>query len=44
MFMVYEGKHELTVRRDNDASFQTNQDDFKPQSLFVFCLNGSVVC
>jgi hypothetical protein len=26
-----------------DSSFQTNMDDSKSQSCFVFCLNGGVV-
>ena len=43
MFLVYEGEDELTVRGYSDASFQTNKDDYRSQSGFVFCLNGGVV-
>ncbi|WJX67633.1 hypothetical protein P8452_52083 [Trifolium repens] len=39
-FLVYGGEEELAVVGYTDASFQTDKDDFKSQSGFVFCLNG----
>ena len=43
MFLVYGGEEELVVRGYTDASFQTDQDDFRSQSGFVFTLNGGAV-
>ena len=43
MFLVYGGDEELKVRGFTDASFQTDRDDFRSQSGFVFCLNGGAV-
>ncbi|XP_031270036.1 secreted RxLR effector protein 161-like [Pistacia vera] len=43
MFLVYGGEDELTVRGYSDASFQTDKDDYRSQSGFVFCLNGGAV-
>lgn len=43
MFLVYGGVEELVVNGYTDASFQTDKDDFKSQSGYVFCLNGGVV-
>jgi hypothetical protein len=40
---VFGGGEELIVKGYNDASFQTDADDSKSQSSFVFCLNGGVV-
>ena len=43
-FLVYGGTdEELSVTGYTDASFQTDQDDFKSQSGFVFLLNGGSV-
>ena len=42
-FLVYEGSEELVVSGYTDASFQTDKDDFRSQSEFVFCLNGGAV-
>ena len=42
MFLVY-GDGELTVKGLTDASFQYDQDDFKLQSGFLFCLNSGAV-
>jgi hypothetical protein len=42
-FLVFGGEEELVVKDYNDASFQTNADDSKSQSGFVFCLNGGMV-
>lgn len=42
-FLVYGGDEELTVRRYTDASVQTDKDDSKSQSGYVFCLNGDAV-
>ena len=33
----------LVVKGYNDASFQTDRDDSRSQSGYVFCLNGGVV-
>ncbi|KAL0355419.1 UNVERIFIED_CONTAM: Retrovirus-related Pol polyprotein from transposon TNT 1-94 [Sesamum radiatum] len=42
MFLVYDdGK--LILEGYSDASFQSNEDDAKSQSGFVFKLNGGVV-
>ena len=43
MFLVYGGEDELVVKGYTDASFQTDRDDFKSQSRYIFCLNGGVV-
>jgi hypothetical protein len=43
VFLVFGGEEELVVMGYNDASFQTDADDSKSQSNFVFCLNGGVV-
>lgn len=43
MFLVYGGQEELVVNGYTDASFQTDKDDFRSQSGFVFCLNGGAV-
>ena len=42
-FLVYGGEEELVVNGYTDASFQTNKDDFRSQSGFVFCLNGGAI-
>jgi hypothetical protein len=42
-FLVYGGKEELIVNGCTDARFQTDKDDFRSQSGFVFCLNGGAV-
>jgi hypothetical protein len=42
-FLVFGDKEELVVNGYNDASFQTDTDDFKSQSSFVFCLNRGAV-
>jgi hypothetical protein len=40
-FLLYGGQgDELVVNGYTDASFQTDIDDFRSQSGFVFCLNG----
>ncbi|KAG8499182.1 hypothetical protein CXB51_005634 [Gossypium anomalum] len=38
-----EGEEELSVKGYTDASFQTDKDDSRSQSGFVFCLNGGAV-
>src|SRR3954464_5997345 len=43
MFLVYGGEDELIVKGYTDASFQTNRDDFRSQSGYVFILNGGAV-
>ena len=41
MFLIYgSGEEELAVKGYVDASFQTDQDDSRSQSGFVFILNG----
>ena len=42
-FLVYGGETELRVIGYTDASFQTDKDDFKSQSGFVYLLNGGAV-
>ena len=42
MFLVYAGT-ELIVRGYIDSSFQSDRDDFKSQSSYIFILNGGVV-
>jgi hypothetical protein len=41
--LVFEGGEELIVKGYSDASFQTDADDSKSQSGFMFCLNGGAV-
>ena len=43
MFLVYGGEDGLSVRGYTDASFQTDKDDSKSQSGYVFKLNGGAV-
>ena len=43
MFLVYGGEDELVVKGYTDASFQTNRDDFRSQSGYIFCLIGGEV-
>jgi hypothetical protein len=43
VFLVFGGEEELDVKGYNDASFQTDADDSKSQSGFVFYLNGEAV-
>ena len=43
MFLVYGGKEELVVTGYTDASFQTDPDELKSQSGFVFTINGGAV-
>ena len=43
MLFVYGGEQELKVRGYSDASFQTDRDDSKSQSGWVFTLNGGAV-
>jgi hypothetical protein len=40
MFLVYGGKEELVVTGYTDASFQTDPDELKSQSCFLFTING----
>ena len=48
MFLVYGGlEDDLVVNGYTDASFQSDKDDFRSQSgyVFVFCLNdGAISC
>jgi len=44
LFLVYGGQEgELVVKGYTDASFQTDPDDFRSQSGYMFCLNGGAV-
>ena len=43
VFLVFGGDDELIVKGETDASFQTDKDDSRSQSGFVFCLNGGAV-
>ncbi|KAK8597087.1 hypothetical protein V6N12_065563 [Hibiscus sabdariffa] len=43
VFLIYGGEEELRVKGYTDASFQTDKDDSRSQSGFVFCLNGGAV-
>ena len=43
VFLVYGGEEELVVMGYTDASFQTDKDDSKSQSGFVFTINGGAV-
>ncbi|KAK8534678.1 hypothetical protein V6N12_057322 [Hibiscus sabdariffa] len=43
VFLVYGGEEELGIKGHIDASFQTDKDDSRSQSGFVFCLNGGAV-
>jgi len=42
-FLVYGGDTELCAKGYTDASFQTDRDDSKSQSGYVFTLNGAAV-
>ena len=42
-FLVYGAEDELVVRGYTDASFQTDKDDYRSQSGYLFCLNGGAV-
>ncbi|KAK8621636.1 hypothetical protein V6N13_081069 [Hibiscus sabdariffa] len=41
VFLVYRGEEELRIKGYTDASFQTDKDDSRSQSDFIFCLNGA---
>ncbi|KAJ9539504.1 hypothetical protein OSB04_032237 [Centaurea solstitialis] len=44
MFLVFGGSEdEISVTGYSDASFQTDRDDFKSQSGYVFTLNGGAI-
>ena len=44
MFLVYGGlEYDLVVNGYTDAGFQSDKDDFRSQSGYVFCLNGGAV-
>ena len=43
VFLVYGDEKELGVKGYTDASFQTDQDDSRSQSGYVFMVNGGVV-
>ena len=40
MFLIYGGDKELVVNGYVDASFDTDPDDSKSQSGYIFLLNG----
>ena len=41
MFLIYGGDEELVVKGYVDASFDTDLDDSKSQTGYVYILNGS---
>ena len=43
MFLVYEGDKELVVNGYVDASFDTDPDDSKSQTGYIFILNGGAI-
>jgi hypothetical protein len=43
MFLVYGGEEELVASCYVDASFDTDPDDSKSQSGYVFVMNGGAV-
>ena len=44
IFLIYGGQEgELVISGYTDAGFQSDLDDFRSQSGFVFCLNGGAV-
>ena len=44
MFLVYGGlEDDLVVNGYIDESFQSDKNDFRSQSGYVFCLNGGAV-
>ena len=43
MFLVYGGEKELVINGYIDASFDTDLDDYKSQSGYIFILNGGAV-
>ncbi|KAL4301844.1 hypothetical protein GQ457_10G007880 [Hibiscus cannabinus] len=43
VFLVYGSEEELRIKGYTDASFQTDKDDSRSQSGFVFCPNGGAV-
>ena len=44
MFLVYGGEEKLIVTGYSDASIQTDKDDSRSQSGFVFCIKEGAVC
>ena len=43
-FLLYGGQEdELVVNGYTDASFQSDKDDFRSESGYVFCMNGGAV-
>ncbi|KMS99784.1 hypothetical protein BVRB_1g020780 [Beta vulgaris subsp. vulgaris] len=43
LFLVYEGERELVIEGYTDASFQTDIDDYRSYSGYIFRLNETVV-
>ncbi|CAD6221439.1 unnamed protein product [Miscanthus lutarioriparius] len=43
LFLIYGGDEELVVTSYTDASFQSDKDDSKSQSGFVFTINGGAI-
>src|SRR5215216_2384719 len=43
MFLVYGGEEEVVVRGYADASFQTDRDDCRSQSGFMYIMKGGAV-
>ena len=43
MFLIYVGDKELIVNGYVDASFDTDADDSKSQTGYIFLLNGGAI-
>jgi hypothetical protein len=43
MFMVYGGEEQLVIKGYIDASFDTDPNDSKSQTGYVYILNGGAV-
>jgi hypothetical protein len=43
IFLIYGGDSKLVVSSYTDTSFQTDRDDMRWQSSYVFILNGGIV-
>lgn len=44
MFLVYGGKEGLSIKGYIDTIFQTERDDSRSQSGFIFLINGEEMC
>jgi hypothetical protein len=44
LILIYDGEKHLVVMGYYDVSFQTDCDDSKSQTGYIYMLNGEVVC